>query len=361
MKRPCTTQRSLNPQFEFGRIWLTEAQIKNWLNSDGLYNSSYQTLSNGGFAVSGFTSSMTCAPVGWAWVQVTINGTVYTFDPAAKLSNQNFSDLQNQPSLCSANGTNQPVAAGYVQKAGINLASAMGYIQSGLIGDAELTGYTPTTMSGSVIAVKGVQRAKVRADLATYADNLINTIRTQYPAASTADIIGGASINPLPINTHQRWTSSALQGRHAEFTIEHDADELPDGRADILGLFGQRQQPRRAVLYVRHIRPSLHPHARLQQRRALALDGVNEIDQYNTCSGPAMAAGDVFTVDIGITHPFATTGANVALTPVNFVAGNPYLISNGWGPVSRAMIERHRRILLQNQAANPGSAGSSSR
>ena len=70
--------------------------------------------------------------------------------------------------------------------------------------------------------------------------------------------------------------------------------------------------------------------------------------------------GNVFTVDIGITHPFATTGANVALTPVNFVAGNPYLISNGWGPVSRAMIERHRRILLQNQAANPGSAAGSS-
>ena len=256
-----------NPQFEFGRIWLTEAQIKNWLNSDGLYNSSYQTLSNGGFAVSGFTSSMTCAPVGWAWVQVTINGTVYTFDPAAKLSNQNFSDLQNQPSLCSANGTNQPVAAGYVQKAGINLASAMGYIQSGLIGDAEFQLATRRRRCRGRLSRCAARQGRRR----------LGDLRRQPDQHDPDPVSGGLhrrhhrslrSINPLPINTHQRWTKSPYK----DGTPSSPSSTMPTNYRTavlIFWMFLQRQQPRRAVLYVRHIRPSLHPHARLQQRRAL--------------------------------------------------------------------------------------------
>ncbi|MDR3510253.1 MAG: RHS repeat-associated core domain-containing protein [Caulobacteraceae bacterium] len=327
-----------NPGYQFGQIWLTQAQLSNWLGTDGAYNSAQVALADGGFATGGFTSAMTCAPVGWAWVQVTIGSTTYVFDPAAKLSNQNATDLQNQPTLC-AGTSSQPASHAYVRTTGINLATATGYAQATFLSDAE-TGATHP----NAYAVKGLNRTNVRADMTSYSNSLVAWIRANKPAASTADIIGGRSITPLPINLHQRWTSLP----YADGTATSASSIATSYRTTLkVGLQNSNIVPvtfNSSDIYGHRLTVTLDSSGKVN----LALDGVTQA----YISGP-VTSGTTEYVSLAIKHPFATTFADYQQRTFPIVAGYPYLIANGWGPVSRTMIERHRQLLQQNLAANP--------
>ncbi|HET8701324.1 MAG TPA: hypothetical protein VFL97_06625 [Nitrococcus sp.] len=306
-------QSCYSPQYELGQIHLTSAQYTNWLGTDTTFYSVAYALGSGGFPTQayGSYSDVTDVTLGWAWVKVTINGTAYVFDPSTKT---------------------------YARSAGLaNLGSALGYSQSGLISDVE-SGATinPTDISG-------LARSALRNDLSGYASNLVDYIRTHNPTATTADIIGGKRIEPLPVNTHLRQT--ALPIAYGSVT---DYSTLPSQYRTTMAVsvLGASTVTFNTSDVYGH-RLSLFFNSSNQP--VLLLDGVVE------ATGSVAGSGSQVGIGISVTHPYPSTFADQSGT-LNVLSGGTYVISNGWGPVGRGMIERHRRLLQENQAALPGNS-----
>ena len=95
------------------------------------------------------------------WLQVTINGTNYTLDPAFKIGQTN---------------------------AGINIDNAAQINTNNLISDA---GGTATADY-----VQNLSESSIRSDLTTYTANLRNYIQTNMPNASVQQVLGGQTIIP---------------------------------------------------------------------------------------------------------------------------------------------------------------------
>lgn len=333
-----------NPQFQTGTVWLTQAQLANWLGVDTNYVTLRTLLATAGIPaiVTQSSGSTICAAITEIWVQVTINGQTVVFDPANKQSNQSSADLSAQGGACSA-AFSQPAAQGYRRVSGVNLATATGYVSSTFLSDAK-SGATITDRS-----VAGLNRTNVRNDLATYSTNLVNWIRVNKPTASTNDILGGKTINPLPIGLQQRWTAipyvcttaqnsgclavttsttvpSALRST-LSVNVPGSAGAVMFNSSDIYG--------RRLTVFFNG-----------SNQPVLALDGVTQ------ATGSAVSAGGNVALAVSVAHPAAfQSQLNQTL---NIPAGGQYLISNGWGGVGRGMIERHRRLLMQAQQANSG-------
>ncbi|MGF1628172.1 MAG: RHS repeat-associated core domain-containing protein [Kiloniellaceae bacterium] len=314
-------QSCYTPTYRLGQIHLTSAQYTNWLGTDTGFYSIANVLGQGGFPAQLYGTYEDVADIvlGWAWVRVTIDGTNYVFDPSTKT---------------------------YDRQTGIsNLASAMGYSQSSLISDTE-TGaiINPTNISG-------LNRTALRNNLADYANNLVSYIRSNDPTATAGDIIGGATIEPLTVGMQLRQTSLP----HAYGTVTNRASlpsqyrttmkvSVPGASAVTFNssdIYGQR----------------LSLFFNSSNRPVLRLNGVVKK------TGSAVSQGAAVGIGITVTHPYASTAYNQTgtLNVISGAAGSSspgrYLISTGWGPVNRAMIEKHRKLLAENQAALPGNPG----
>lgn len=323
-------QAGLTASYQIGAIELTVNQLTNWLGTDTSVGSVNFVLGSGGFPATIFVNSnnvVTRAQIGWAWVVVNIGGTNFVFDPSTKTYNRS-----------TGIGT-------------ANIAAALGYTQSSFITNAE-QGATITPTS-----IAGVNRANIRSNLTTYANNLFQFIRSNNPAAATADIIGGKSIVPLTLGTQQRQTSLS----YAVAGTVQNQPTIPSAFRTILTLtLGSNDQNNTftplssAITFntsdiyghriVASFNSSLTP--------SLLFDGVTQV----TASG-ALPSGRQLTVRTSISHPYPDPFANVTdsdqvrVTPL---ANAIYLIGTGWGHVGRGMIEKHRKLLQQNIAQNPG-------
>jgi RHS repeat-associated protein len=136
------------------------------------------------------------------WVQVTINGTNYVFDPAYKEFNY---------------------------KTGINIAQATGYNQAGLLTILN------TGATNGANYVQNLNVTGLRNQLTTYSNNLISTIRNQYPNAAVTDIVGGRAIQQsqltslptsLPFTTYNAETYSNIQGLSMTVEIQYDGIDV---------------------------------------------------------------------------------------------------------------------------------------
>jgi RHS repeat-associated protein len=327
-------QSGLTASFQFGQIQLTAAQLTNWLGIDNTLGSVEFTIGSGGFSgtiiVSGTT--VTAVQIGWAWVSVNIGGTNYVFDPSTKI---------------------------YNRSAGIGLSaltSALGYSQSTFISDAE-SGATITPNS-----IVGLNRTNVRNDLTTYANNLVGYIRTNSPAAATSDIVGGRTIAPLALGTQLRQTSlsyavGTISTQPTMPSMYRTTLTLTLGSDDASNNFTPLASPitfNSSDIYDHRLVISFNS----SSVPSLLLDGVT----YVTASG-TVPSGRQLTVRSTILHPYGSTFANVTnsdqvrMTPfASFI----YLIGTGWGQVGRGTIEKHRKLLQDNIAANPGNPGAES-
>ena len=158
-----------------GRINLTAAQVTDWL---GMNTAKVCTvlnlLGNGRIPVSGIvaTAAGSCPGSGAAlvslkvdhvWVKVNIGGTNYYFDPSYKP---------------------------HTRKVGINLATATGY---------NAASYLSAATSGATSTADYIQnpnRTNIRSNLTSYAGNLASWLRTNKPAGTLDDAVGGMTINP---------------------------------------------------------------------------------------------------------------------------------------------------------------------
>jgi RHS repeat-associated protein len=339
-----TNHSIASPQIQVGQVWFTQAQLSNWTGADNQTNTANVLLGDGSFPGALFptTGTLNCVRVGWAWVEVTVSGQKLEFDPAGKMSNQVLSDLQAENTNCQAPTTPQPPAKGYIRKTGISLATATGYSRSGFAADAV---FGATVTDRTVLAIN---RTRVRADLTTYSNNLASAIRAN-PAQplATADVIGGKSINPLPLGTHQQWmtvlpyagsTPTAYDTLPASFRntlmVTVGTTSITFNSSDIYG--------HRLVLdFLTGSATTCNPHF----AAFLALDGAAQ-----TSPVCFTATGQV-DLAVSIHHP-NTTGSTTGdlVVPVNSGAF-PYLIATAWGGSSRNMVERHRKLLLINQAS----------
>ena len=310
------------PRIEVGQITLTAAQLTQWLGTDATFGSLFFVINNGGFPNSINPSNgnpVVSANIGWAWVKVTINGTPVVFDPATKV---------------------------YSRSTGLGaatLASAMGYTQSTFVSRAT-SGATVTSHS---VANLATGRSNVRSDLATFSNNLASHIRTNLPTATMTDVIGGKTIEPLAPNTQQRIASLPYQASAPTDNICMPANLRTTLTLALTGATPSSVTFNSSDIYGRRL--SVFFNASVQP--VMRLDGVVQM------TGPVATSGTQVTFLTSIVHPYASTFANITNNPsikLTASANGTFVIETGWGEVSRGMIEKHRKLLQQNMAANPG-------
>jgi RHS repeat-associated protein len=177
-----------NPQinsvnYVYGSCTVPTANLSNWL---GNWIGTSQVSPNAIFNNTGIPNSAGASNT-WTfdhvWVEVTINGTVYDLDPSYK-QYQLFSP--------------------------IDYKTASGYNRANLLGTAGGT-------TDGTNYVQNMSRANVESQLGTYAMNLRNYIKTNYPNVETEQIVGGGHILPQPITALAQGAPPAVFASSAKF------------------------------------------------------------------------------------------------------------------------------------------------
>jgi RHS repeat-associated protein len=304
-----------NVGYEIGELSLTNAQLQSWLGVDSDPNSIGGVMGSGGFP--GTIDQFGDATIGHVWVQVSINGTAYVFDPAFKTQTWKPGIVANLPGI-------------------------MGYTQEQFLADA---GGTVTSTS-----IQGVNRTALRNDLATYANKLAAYVRANLPTGGVSDLIGGGTIVPTPISNGQtvRQAANPYQAgpptASATIPSEYYASlsiTLPGAAVQTFNsadIYGHRL----SIFFNASFVPTLY------------LDGTAVV------SGSAQAQGNPMPVVESTSLPFAAF-ADQSVTQYLSVETNAnggsagYVVSTGWGQVGRGMVEKHRTLLTQAIASGAAS------
>lgn len=300
-------QAGLTANYVFGDLRLTLAQASAWFGTSttDIY-ASRNLLANGGIpaAVVNITGT-DYLEFSHCWVQVNIGGTNYVFDPAFKV---------------------------YTSQAGIaNLATAMGYNATTFLSNAK----SGATITGDY--VKNINRTNLRNDLNTMSTTLVNWIKTNNPAASVDDILGGKTINPItlgarltslpyqkPGTTPTIWTAIPAAYK-ATLGVQYDTFNLTFNTADIYG--------KRLTMFFN-----------ASHQCELRLDGVLQ------ATSSAQTPGSWNSVLLTATHPYAGTWANQSRW-MRIYADQSYAIANGWGNASSRFADIHRNQFVINKAS----------
>jgi RHS repeat-associated protein len=380
-------QSSFCAQFEVGLIFLTAAQLDKWLgtqsnnpNLPGQANSIYSVLSANGFCTAivsnvcqGFrvyTSDGTSggqvvgADVPWVWVSVTINGSAFQFDPASKI-------------FAGSDGY-----YAYSRGLGQALPGALNYNQPGqptFLSVAEAHAGIGT----AAITFSAQDRLPTRGAVAGYANSLISNIS---PSATTLDIIGGSTIQPLPRWTPPnsgptRWGQTSLcyiiiQGTcyyNDQMIVPTSTSNLNQFRTTLTLTLGWNDANNNFTQLANPVTfnsSDIYGHRLSVQFDAsgtlptLLLDGVTQ------ATATAITAPQLIIRTV-IVHPHLICdslpipsgcaggpGPNIDNVRVTPASNGVFVVGTGWGGTSRGMVEKHRKMLRQNQQIPGNTAGS---
>lgn len=324
------TQAGYTASYVEGRVDLTPAQITsfygipatnvcataNYFNRGGLYTE-FTTSAGGPFTdatvASNCTGSLQKVTIDHVWVKVNIGGTNYVFDPAHKP---------------------------HEVKTGINLAAATGYNATTFLANATSGATTNTNY------VQNMNRANVRSDLTTYAGNLINHIRTNAPAADLDDVIGGKVITQTYGGAPLRQT--AIPYKTASFAEAETAGSagLPSGRRTQLTVMIPNEYGGGAgvsfwsdAIYGRRL--AINPAS--ASTIFVLLDGAQVATLQSTDTTFA-------NVRMTITHNAFKTNKTQTFTQSAKIGGL-FIISNGWGPTSRGLVQKFYKDLEDARAS----------
>jgi RHS repeat-associated protein len=299
-----------------------------------------QLLASGGIPyengnVNQTDGTLECVDVAHVWVQVTINGTNYVFDPS-------FKQHVVSPGLS-------------------NLASIIGFSQSQFLADAGGT-------IGSDSSISNLNRANIRADLANYANNLVNYINSTNPAFTLNDVIGGKSIVPLagspirqtslpylsnnqPSGFPQNWGNSIPDGYRACLAISMPGvtsqENCVTGTTQTIVLPADEVYGQRITVF--SVPDQSHPGNYIP---TLYVNGAPPSNGQNT--GTSLSSGQ-WAIYASIIFPYVTQIFEDSGTLTVNVGGS-YLIAAGFGRVGRGMAERHRQLLALASATNTNPA-----
>ena len=313
--------------FVKGRISLTAAQVSDWLGVDTANVCSVLNLfGNAQIPITGViataagscpgpTAALVSMKMDHVWVKVNIGGTNYVFDPSFKT---------------------------HSKKVGIDLTTATGYNASA---------YLTSALSGATVNadfVQNINRTNIRNNLTTYANNLATHIRTNKPAGTLDDVVGGTTINPH--------AGGAL--RQATLPYQDTAVAVTEWATTVPVNF----KPTLRVQY-QGIDVTYTSDAIYGKRLSITYNASNQpvlmLDGAVVATGTAVAAGSYGNVSFTVAHSaYAQTYANQAFSQ-QIKAGGTYVISNGWGPSGRGTASLHRTRLEEARAAGTADASES--
>lgn len=284
--------------FVHGELRLNYTQLQNWIGVD--LHSTGALFPRSGIPQRNYTTSgITFQHV---WVRVTIDGSDYVFDPSFK---------------------NNTVTAG------IDLSTAMGYVQANLISAA-----TGTATVGPDY-LEALNHGGLRSQLATYANNLVGHIETNFPGGRVADVIGQRTINPVdPSGPPLR--QATLPNQVSEIATWLD---VPDAH--------------RPTLNVKYgtINKTFFADEIYGKRLSISFNGANQpelrLDGNPEATGDPVTPGTTQNVTLETKNKYTVspgTGPDLVRN-AGIVAGGTYVIMNAFANPSRRMIERHREKL----------------
>jgi RHS repeat-associated protein len=306
-------QAGFTADFVEGRVDLTPAQITSFY---GIPTTSVcapvSYFSEGGLPVDWVTTTgnnvctgtLISVTIKHVWVEVNIGGIDYVFDPAHKP---------------------------HTVKTGIDLNAATGYNSATFLSSA--------TSGATVNAnyVQNINRANIRANLTGYANSLIEHIRSDLPAADLDDVIGGKRIIPSFAGPNLRQTALPylMPG-----TTEAVSANPPSNRTIVLRI------------QYRGIDRAVRSDAIYGKRLSIFFNGSNQpelrLDGALLETGAATTPGTQASITFTVTHN-AFGFSRTFSQPL--IAGGAYVISNGWGPTSRGLVELFHKNLVDAKEA----------
>jgi len=307
-------QAGYTANFVIGQIQLTPAQLQTWLGTSTTTDTpSSNVLGAAGipFTPNFSGSTWTSTTLDHVWVQVDIAGTNYVFDPSFKTYSY--------------------------EAAQVNIPTATGYVQSTFLSQAE-SGATITSDS-----ILNMNRANIRSQLSTYAQNLQSYLSTNLPAASLDDVLGGKTIvqNTSPI----RQTSLSYQ------------TGTPTVNASIPDAYRVQYQINFPGIQEIFYTDQIH-----HQRLTLTFNSSNEGVLTFTPVGGTQQQWTGTTVPAGSynTLQYAATfniNGTVIVGDSEVLTGGTYRLGTAFGPCARDAINYHKSLQAQYIAA--GNADSS--
>jgi YD repeat-containing protein len=183
--------RGYNPRYKLGRITLTGSQFADWF---GISNADVarKVLADGGIpaTVTGTGASFTSVTMSHIWVETTIGGSTYLFDPSYKPR---------------------------VHKSKIDVPTIAGYNRTNLL-NAGSSGATYSSTS-----ISGFNSSSFNAQLNQYRSNLESYLRTNLPGRQVANVVGGFEILPHTATEMRRQSLPYASAVDATWT-----GEIPD-------------------------------------------------------------------------------------------------------------------------------------
>jgi RHS repeat-associated protein len=293
--------------YVYGKIRLTPEQVLSWIGASD-YTAAVNIIANGGIPINNFNNSS--VDVTHVWVKVNVDGLDYVFDPSFKK---------------------------YQIHAGINIAEATGY---------EVDDFVTKSLSGSTITndfIQNINQSEIRNALTSYTTQLVQQIQANHSDASLSEVIGNKVIQsesvPLRQTTltyqqsiSEEWGGSIPTRYQTKLRIKHLGIDVTYSSADIYG-------KRLTLRYNTSNKPELRLNGSLIR------------------TGSAAASGSAQKVNFSITHPYASSYANQSGDQsLNAVSGYTYLITNGWGKMSKGMLDKHQKLLAEFQLSGQDAA-----
>ena len=285
-------------QYIYGRMTIPGSNIANWLGVDATAAAIGTVIANGGIPFTPYSDGSVL--MYRVWVKATIDNVAYLFDPAFKT---------------------------YSSSGKIDLGAAMGYNQANFLAEAT----SGATVGGDY--VQNLNEGKIKSNLATYATNLANAIRSQHPNQTLEELLGGRSRDQttlsqytatLPFKATASYTWDDIPATYvASVRIQHAGINhtlsLPD-------LSGKR-------LTLTYAGSNHAPELRLAGE-LLATGTATTLGSFNNCT-------------VAINHPYtANSGTfqdqSVVYTPES---GRSYAIVYNFGGVSDTLLLKLQRQL----------------
>lgn len=317
--------------YHAGTIQLDGTQVNSWLGTNNA-DAVRAILKDGGIpaTVSG-TTTVTSATIAHCWVQVTIGGTNYLFDPAYK------------PRAFASS---------------IDLAAAMGWSESSFTATAQSTLSTGT--QGTAPWVKNVNNAGMASTLDTYASNLLTYLRNNHANSELENVIGGGEITPAVIPTGglrqtslpytatslRTWTGNVPDQYRTKMTIQLISRDPPAPGITKL-LYVDEVYGRRIIFETNPVLEIFNVN--------LMVDGVSK-GTHSANRAPSVREHDVqFTIN----HPYAANAGaymdGTFTSKADFAL--PVVVVNGWGKttpnlLSKVSGEREHDDLVETRPPN---------
>lgn len=321
-------------KFEYGEIRLPVARLNQWLGTTGDAVSAARVLSLGYIPVT-VESGANFARFNHAWAKVKIDGTYYVFDSAIK--------------------------SNYIKTPLVDLKGIIGYQAQGACGQDKLAPscglVTAANASVTDTYISNIDSGTVRSKLDRYAENLISHIRSEIPAASLMEVVGGMDIVPYsgsPIRETQHpdlyngppvtWSNNVPDQYRVKFVVNNDQSCWDGGTSAYSGvsLFADEIDVKRYTIS-----------ATSATTAEVRLDGVLK----DTWTGIANGATQLYYC-IDFPYPQANgqfvpgpNGAgdrkNIFGNKIKVSSQYSYAVLNAWGDVGKGRTAYRQNRLLQ--------------